>query len=175
MWNVDVCEAKEIKRVEIAYEGHTNKVSCIDFSGHHLITGSWDQTIRYHTPTHTRTHSTRTHTHNRTTHQVVLFGDLRAGQLSHGNARIGGDAPPQGPHPPGPDGRLQGLDFGPRRHHWRYHSHHTTLAQDTIGTHAYVGPGDGWSAVPRADGLYSPAQGIASTTRNSSAPPAPPR
>jgi WD40 repeat protein len=46
VWDVDVCEAKEIKRVEIAYEGHTNKVSCIDFSGHHLITGSWDQTIR---------------------------------------------------------------------------------------------------------------------------------
>jgi WD40 repeat protein len=45
--------------VEIAYEGHTNKVSCIDFSGHHLITGSWDQTIRYPTPhTHTHTHTT---------------------------------------------------------------------------------------------------------------------
>ncbi len=41
VWDVEMCEAKEIKRVEIAYEGHTNKVSCIDFSGHHLITGSW--------------------------------------------------------------------------------------------------------------------------------------
>jgi WD40 repeat protein len=61
VWDVDVCEAKEIKRVEIAYEGHTNKVSCIDFSGHHLITGSWDQTIRYPTP----------HTHARTTVRAV--------------------------------------------------------------------------------------------------------
>jgi len=57
VWDVDVCEAKEIKRVEIAYEGHTNKVSCIDFSGHHLITGSWDQTIRYHTA-HEHAHTT---------------------------------------------------------------------------------------------------------------------
>jgi hypothetical protein len=46
VWNVDVDEATEIQRVEIAFEGHTNKVSCIDFRDHHMITGSWDRTIR---------------------------------------------------------------------------------------------------------------------------------
>jgi hypothetical protein len=88
--------------------------------------------------THDRTtHATARHAHARlwdsTEHdgQVVLFGDLRTEQVSHGHARIGGDAPPQGPHPPDPDGRLQGLDLGPRRHHWRYTPTTHTDTHDT--------------------------------------------